>query len=212
MGLPLPRSPPAVVRLRRRRGGSPARPLVFGSVSFYAEGFALRGESLCPRRQRDQNAAGGVPRSPHGSSGATPGPPFTGVIPIFFRKSSGAQNTVPGFYFFRATGPWCGAKFRPVTFYRRAWFRPAVAEGAGSEMRRSELPRKQETGGPVSHPYGMKRRSSCNGMTGGASPSPAGWVGKHSAAKDCGPFSCQSAKRRPIRASVRRSAHSAEII
>ena len=33
------------------------------------------------------------------------GPPFTGVIPIFFRKSSGAQNTVPGFYFFRATGP-----------------------------------------------------------------------------------------------------------
>ena len=25
------------------------------------QGFALRGESLCPRRQRDQNAAGGVP-------------------------------------------------------------------------------------------------------------------------------------------------------
>ena len=38
---------------------------------------------------------------------------------------------VSGFGSFRATGPWCRAKFRPVPFHRRAWFRPAVAEGAG---------------------------------------------------------------------------------
>ena len=51
----------------------------FGRLSFYAEGFALRGDLLCPRRRRRQNAAGGVPRSPHGSSGATPGPRLRGL-------------------------------------------------------------------------------------------------------------------------------------
>ena len=85
-------SPPAVVRLRRRRGGSPTRPLAFGSVSFYAEGFALRGESLCPRRQRDQNAAGGpildTCASLSGAGGATtdsaPAP-----LPLFLQNQDG---------------------------------------------------------------------------------------------------------------------------
>lgn len=34
-----------------------------------------------------------------------PGPPFTGDTPTPFRRSSGAQNTVPGLNSVRATGP-----------------------------------------------------------------------------------------------------------
>ena len=100
-------------------------------------GFRPLGEFLFSRRKRNQNAAGGVPRSPHGSSGATPEPPFTGDTPTPLCKISGAQNTVPGLNSFRVTGPWCGAKFRFMPFHRRAWFRPAVAEGAGSCPRRT---------------------------------------------------------------------------
>ena len=36
------------------------------------------GGSLCPRRQRDQNAAGGGPRWTGAHRGLTPGPPFYG--------------------------------------------------------------------------------------------------------------------------------------
>ena len=100
-------------------------------------GFRPLGEFLFPRRKRNQNAAGGVPRSPHGSSGATPEPPFTGDTPTPLCKISGAQNTAPGFDSFRATGPWFCAKFRFVPFHSRACFRPAVAGGAGSGPRRS---------------------------------------------------------------------------
>ena len=80
--MPLPRSSPAVIRLRHCRGGTPARPsLVVGHFSLHpvgagprparplrtmtligrdaSQGFALRGDLLCPRRQRRQNAAGG---------------------------------------------------------------------------------------------------------------------------------------------------------
>ena len=45
-------------------------------------GFRPLGEFLFPRRKRNQNAAGGVPRSPHGSSGATPPPPCLRGIPL----------------------------------------------------------------------------------------------------------------------------------
>ena len=77
--MPLPLFRFAVICLRCCRGGSQIRPLFFGRVSFHAKGFALRGDLLCPRRRRRQNAAGGVPRSPHGSSGATPGPRLRGL-------------------------------------------------------------------------------------------------------------------------------------
>ena len=61
--MPLPFSRPAVIRLRRCRGGPmwpPAPPWAVTSVGRAAsQGFALRGDLLCPRRQRRQNAAGG---------------------------------------------------------------------------------------------------------------------------------------------------------
>ena len=112
------------------------RPPVLGWVSFHAEDFALWGEFLSQRWERNQRIAGGDSHRrreqvPSGSSSFSPGPPFTGDTPIPFRKISGAQNMVPGFGSSRAAGTWCGAKFRPVPFYCRAWFRPAVAEGAG---------------------------------------------------------------------------------
>ena len=115
-----------------------APPTGFRKAFMLRGGFALWGDLLCPRRQRRQNAAGGVPRSPPGSSGATPGPPFTGVIPTPFHRSSGAQNTVPCFNSSRAAGPCCSAKFRFFPVPRRAWFRPAVAGDAGSCLCRME--------------------------------------------------------------------------
>ena len=65
------------------------------------QGFALRGDLLCPRRQRRQNAAGGDSHRrreqvPSGSSSFSPGPPFTGDTPIPSCNISGAQNMVPG--------------------------------------------------------------------------------------------------------------------
>ena len=77
------------------------RPPVLGQVSFHAEGFALRGEFLSQRWERNQRIAGGDSHRhreqvPSGSSSFSPGPPFTGDTPIPFRKISGAQNMVPG--------------------------------------------------------------------------------------------------------------------
>ena len=62
------------------------------------QGFALRGDLLGLRRQRRQNAAGGVPRSPYGSSGATPGPrnlrgPNSRGLPATVRR--GRDNDCP---------------------------------------------------------------------------------------------------------------------
>ena len=131
------------------------------------QGFALRGDLLCPRRQRRQNAAGGDSHRrreqvPSGSSSFSPGPPFTGDTPTPFRRSSGAQNTVPGVDSFRATGPWSGAKFWPAPFYNRAWFRPAVAEGAGRGRAGRSRSHESGTGGSQTRPYGdvsLPRRS-----------------------------------------------------
>ena len=61
-GLALPFSRPAVIRLRRCRGGPmwpPAPPWAVTSVGRAAlTGFRPAGDLLCPRRQRRQNAAG----------------------------------------------------------------------------------------------------------------------------------------------------------
>ena len=101
-------------------------------------GFRPLGEFLFLRRKRNQNAAGGGLRwaSPP-IVAPPPAPLFTGDTPTPLCKISGAQNTAPGFDSFRATGPWFCAKFRFMPFHSRAWFRPAVAEGAGSCPRRS---------------------------------------------------------------------------
>ena len=91
------------------------------------------GEFLSQRWERNQRIAGsGLRWASPPIVAPPPVPRLRGDTPIPFCKISGAQNTAPGFDFFRATGPWCCAKFRPVRFHSRAWFRPAVAEGAGA--------------------------------------------------------------------------------
>ena len=100
-------APPAMSRdwpwIAVGAGPRPARPpRTMTSVGrAVLQGFALRGDLLCPRRQRRQNAAGGDSHRrreqvPSGSSSFSPGPPFTGDTPTPFRKISGAQNMVPG--------------------------------------------------------------------------------------------------------------------
>ena len=151
-------------------------------------GFRPLGEFLFPRRKRNQNAAGGVLRSPHGASGATPEPPFTGDTPTPLCKISGVQNTAPVFDSFQATGPWFCAKFRFVPFHSRAWFRPAVAEGAGSEVRRTApfprtgdgqasvpplrgageiYPGRKQAGGSRTRPHNISGETQQNRRTGG---------------------------------------------
>ena len=88
-----------------------------------------------------------------------PQSPVYGRYPYTFPQNFRRAKYGSGYDFSRATGPWCGAKFWPVPFYRRAWFRPAVAEGAGSGVRRTRPFRKP---------------------AGGASPSPTGWMGRYS--------------------------------
>ncbi len=74
--------------------------------------------------------------SPSGTSSfrlqfVLPRTPVYGGYPYTLMQDFRRAKYGSGYDSFRATGPWCGAKFRPVPFYRRAWFRPAVAEGAG---------------------------------------------------------------------------------
>ena len=76
-----------------------------------------------------------------------PQSPVYGRYPYTFPQNFRRAKYGSGYDSSRATGPWCGAKFWPVPFYRRAWFRPAVAEGAGSGVCRLGLLRKQETAG-----------------------------------------------------------------
>ena len=101
-------------------------------------GFRPLGEFLFLRRKKEpKRRRGWAPMGVPAHSRATPGPPFAGDTPTPLCKISGAQNTAPGFDSFRATGPWFCAKFRFMPFHSRAWFRPAVAEGAGSCPRRT---------------------------------------------------------------------------
>ena len=63
-------------------GAAPCgRPPDFGRVSFHAEGFALRGEFLFPRRKRNQNAAGGELRWASPPIVAHPPSPIYGGYP-----------------------------------------------------------------------------------------------------------------------------------
>ena len=94
-----------------------------------------------------------------------PQSPVYGRYPYTFPQNFRRAKYGSGYDFSRATGPWCGAKFWPVPFYRRAWFRPAVAEGAGSGVRRT---RPFQTGGrgkPL--PYGMAGETSLGGERAG---------------------------------------------
>ena len=133
----------AVIRPKkhRRRAGLLTRPPISGQVSFHAEDFAPRA-SFFPN---DGKETKGSPGKTHIAVGnkfppapvRSPRTPVYGDTPIPSCNISGAQNMVPGMIPPGPLGPWCGAKFRPVPFYRRASFRPAVAEGARSGVRRT---------------------------------------------------------------------------
>ena len=127
-----------------------AAPLAFGRVSapppcgVQASGGARplgRGVSP-PRRRVSFPAMGKKPKdrrgrltSPSGTGSlrlqfVLPQSPVYGRYPYTFPQNFRRAKYGSGYDSSRATGPWCGAKFWPVPFYRRAWFRPAVAEGA----------------------------------------------------------------------------------
>ena len=152
--------------MARRRGGSQTRPSSADHDTYRSRrltGFRPAGRPPLPTAAKEaKRRRGWAPMGVPAHSRATPGPPFTGVIPIPFRRSSGAQNTVPGVDSFRATGPWSGAKFWPAPFYNRAWFRPAVAEGAGRGRAGRSRSHETGTGGSQTRPYGdvsLPRRS-----------------------------------------------------
>ena len=117
------------------------------------------GEFLFPRRKRNQNAAGGGLRWASPPIVAPPPDPIYGGYPYTFPQKFRRAKYGSGFHSSRATGPWCSTKFRLVSFYSRAWFRPAVADGTGRGAHRTEPFRKQKTGGPVSRPYGVSDKS-----------------------------------------------------
>ena len=146
-------------------------------------GFRPAGRPPLPAAAKEaKRRRGWAPMGVPAHSRATPGPPFTGVIPIPFRRSSGAQNTVPGVDSFRATGPWSGAKFWPAPFYNRAWFRPAVAEGAGRGRAESSRPTgitaHGRRAGQETRPYGEPLAFPRHGGRG--KPLTYGVAGKHS--------------------------------
>mgnify|MGYP007043254752 CR=1 FL=1 len=83
-----------------------------------------------PRRQRRQTAAGGGLRWASPPIVASPPDPHLREIPLHpSAKVPDAQNYGSGLHSFRATGL-VRCKISLVRFHLRAWFRPAVAEGA----------------------------------------------------------------------------------
>ena len=147
----------------------PHPPAGFRKAFMLRGGFRPLGDLLCPRRQRRQNAARGVPRSPHGSSGATPGPPFTGVIPspstevparkIRFRVSILSGPLGPG-----AVQNFSFCHFTAAPGSDQPWQRVRDRVCAGRS--RSYEP---GAGGPVSRPYGVLTVPSASGKTGAVS-------------------------------------------
>ncbi len=122
--------------------------------------------------------------SPSGTSSlrlqfVLPRTPIYGGYPYPFPQDFRRAKYGSGYDPSRAAGPWCGAKFWPVPFYRRAWFRPAVAEGAGRGTPDEAVPKPGGMTGETSRnrgraategrPYGVFRTSFGSGVTGAVS-------------------------------------------
>ena len=128
-------APPAMSRewpwIAVGAGPRPARRF-FIRVSFLDEGFALRGDLLCPRRQRRQNAAGGGLRwaSPP-IVAPPPDPRLRGDTPTPFCKISGAQNMVPGMIPSRPLGPGAVQNF--------GWYGSTAAPGSDQPWQRVQI-------------------------------------------------------------------------
>ena len=193
MGLPLPRSPPAVVRLRRRRGGSPARP-------------PLPAAAKGPKRRRGCPAVASRLQRSHPRTPVYGGYPY--ILPQKFRRAKYGSGVLflPGH---RALMQ-CKISACSISPPRLV----PTSRGRGRRVGDASIGTTPKTGNGRASvpPLRYEKKVLLQRNDGRGKPLPCGMGGKHSAAKDCGPFSCQSAKRRPIRASVRRSAHSAEII
>ena len=139
------------------------------------------GEFLSQRWERNQRIARGDSHRRRGTSSlrlqfVLPDPPFTG-IPLSLSARFPARKIWFRYDSSRATGPWCGAKFWPVPFYRRAWFRPAVAEGAGRGTPDEAVPKPGGMTGETSRmgrrpqraPYGVFNSPFGSGETGSVS-------------------------------------------
>jgi hypothetical protein len=141
-----------------RRGGSPDPPAGFGTGFIPRGGFRPAGRVSFPAMGKKPKDRRGRLTSPSGTGSlrlqfVLPRTPIYGGYPYPFPQNFRRAKYGSGYDPSRAAGPWCGAKFRPVPFYRRAWFRPAVAEGAGRGAPDEAVPK----------PGGMTGETSCNG-------------------------------------------------
>ena len=108
-----------------------APPAWFRKAFILRGGFRPAGRPPLPAAAKEAKRRRGCPAVALRLQRIHPRAPVYGRYPYTFPQKVRRAKYGSGSRFFRATGPWCGAKFRPVTFYRRAWFRPAVAGGAG---------------------------------------------------------------------------------
>ena len=161
------------------------RPPVLGWVSFHSEGFAPWGEFLSRRWERNQRIAGGGLRWASPPIVAPPPVPRLRGIPLYPHVIFPARKIWFRVDPSRAAGPWCGAKFRPVPFYRRAWFRPAVAEGAGRGVSDGAVPK------PGGMNEGMSRnrgRAATEGRPYGGFNSPVWFLERQAWFHGCGDY------------------------
>ena len=112
-----------------------APPAGFRKAFILRVGFRPAGRVSFPAMGKKPKDRRGRLTSPSGTGSlrlqfVLPQSPVYGRYPYTFPQNFRRAKYGSGYDFSRATGPWCGAKFWPVPFYRRAWFRPAVAEGA----------------------------------------------------------------------------------
>ena len=119
---------------RARRLGAP-----------YLAGFRPAGRPPLPTAAKEAKRRRGRLTSPSGTGSlrlqfVLPRTPIYGGYPYPFPQDFRRAKYGSGYDPSRAAGPWCGAKFWPVPFYRRAWFRPAVAEGAGRDTPDGAVP------------------------------------------------------------------------
>ena len=177
--MPLPLFRFAVICLRCCRGGSLTRPLFFGRVSFHAKGFALRGDLLCPRRQRRQTAAGGDSHRRHeqvpsGSSSFSPRPPEntrpnSRGLPNTVRR--GRDNDCPRIHAAAAVGP----KLRRAA---------ALDQTGAPDCSSSNLCGGKSAGGSGDPPLRHFRQIIAERDNGRGEPRPYGTVGGHSSAEN----------------------------
>ena len=149
------RPPPQNVSPSIRRGGAcPSRQVSewfrstlrvspLGRVSFPAMGKK-------PKDRRGR-AAMGVPAH----SRTSPRPPFTGVIPIPFCRSSGAQNMVPGFWFLPGHLALMRCKIPVCSSSPPRLVPTSRGRGCGIGGVPIGIAPKTRNSGPVSRPYGV---------------------------------------------------------